>query len=187
VPAVNMTEAMLNEPELNMVTCAGQATAPMVAAINAVADVYYAETVSSLASKSAGAGTRANIDEFTQTTRDALQTVGGADKAKAIIVLNPAEPPIFMSNTIYTRVRRVDMPAIEAAAQACVEKLKKYVPGYRLRMKPTLKDPADDIIVSVVEVEGLGDYLPIYAGNLDIINTAAIEIAEAKARQLLRS
>jgi len=184
---VNMTEAMLNEPELNMVTCAGQATTPMVAAINEVADVYYAETVSSLASKSAGAGTRANIDEFTQTTRNALERVGGADRAKAIIILNPAEPPIFMSNTIYTRVRHVDMDAIQKAAAACVEKLRDYVPGYRLRLAPTLKDPEDDIVVCAVEVEGLGDYLPVYAGNLDIINTAAIEIAEAKARQILRS
>lgn len=184
IPAVNLNEEMLQLPEVNMVTCAGQATAPMVAAINKVADVYYAEIVSSISSKSAGPGTRANIDEFTQTTRTALETVGGADKAKVIIVLNPAEPPILMSNTIYTRVRNLDMAKIEQAADACVAEMRKYVPGYRMRMRPTLKSLEDDIVMTIVEVEGLGDYLPVYSGNLDIINTAAIETAEIKARQI---
>ncbi len=185
VPAVNLDESMLDLPEVNMVTCAGQATTPIVAAINGVADVYYAETISSLGSKSAGPGTRANIDEFTVTTRNALMKIGGAENAKAIIILNPAEPPIYMSNTIYTRVRKVDLPAISAAVEEMGERIRKYVPGYRFKMQPILKDNNDDIIMTIVEVEGLGDYLPVYAGNLDIINTAAIETAEAKARKLL--
>ena len=185
VPAVNLTEAMLAQPNLNMVTCAGQATTPMVAAINQLADVYYAETVSSLSSKSAGPGTRANIDEFTQTTRSALETIGGADRAKAIIVLNPAEPPIYMRNTIYLRVRHMNMDKIGLAANECLARMQSYVPGCRFRMAPTLKDPNDDIVMMMLEVEGLGDYLPVYAGNLDIINAAAVKIAEEKAKRLL--
>ncbi len=185
VPAVNLSEEMLQLPNLNMVTCAGQATAPMVAAINRVADVYYAETVSSLSSKSAGPGTRANIDEFTQTTRSALERIGGADHAKAIIVLNPAEPPIYMRNTIYTRVRHVDMEKIEKAANDCLHQMQSYVPGCRFRMEPTLQDPEGDTVMMIVEVEGLGDFLPVFSGNLDIINAAAIRIAEEKAKRLL--
>jgi len=185
VPAVNLDECMLQEPEVNMVTCAGQATTPMVAAINRVADVYYTETVSSLSSFSAGPGTRANIDEFTQTTRTALEKVGGADEARALIILNPAEPPIYMSNTIYCRVRHVDMEAITKAADECLDTMRSYVPGCRFRMRPILRDPEDDIVMLAVEVEGAGDYLPPTAGNLDIINAASIRIAEAKARQLL--
>lgn len=185
VPAVNLDEAMLAELDLNMVTCAGQATTPMVAAINQVADVYYAETVSSLSSFSAGPGTRANIDEFTQTTRMALEKVGGADKARALIILNPAEPPIYMSNTIYCRVRKVDMVSITQAADKCLTTMQGYVPGCRYRMRPILKDIYSDIIMLAVEVEGAGDYLPPIAGNLDIINAASIRIAEAKAKQLL--
>jgi acetaldehyde dehydrogenase len=176
---------MLKQPEVNMVTCAGQATTPMVAAINRVADVYYAETVSSLASLSAGPGTRANIDEFTQTTRTALEKIGGADCARALIILNPAEPSIFMSNTIYCRVRNKDMDAITKACDDCLRTMQSYVPGCRYKMRPILKDPEDDIVMLIVEVEGQGDYLPMYAGNLDIINAAAIRIAENKAKEIL--
>lgn len=185
VPAVNLDEDMLALPNVNMVTCAGQATTPLVAAINEVADVYYAETVSSLSSDSAGPGTRANIDEFTQTTRNALIKVGGADTAKAMIILNPAVPPIYMSNAVYTRVRNMDMEAITKAVHDRVEAMKDYVPGVRLRMEPTRTDPEGDIVMLVVEVEGLGDFLPKHSGNLDIINTAAIRTAELKAKQLL--
>lgn len=185
VPAVNLNDDMLKQPEVNMVTCAGQATTPMVAAINRVADVYYAETVSSLASLSAGPGTRANIDEFTQTTRIALEKIGGADCARALIILNPAEPSIFMSNTIYCRVRNKDMDAITKACDDCLRTMQSYVPGCRYKMRPILKDPEDDIVMLIVEVEGQGDYLPMYAGNLDIINAAAIRIAENKAKEIL--
>lgn len=185
VPAVNLDKAMLEQPVVNMVTCAGQATTPMVAAINHVADVYYAEIVSSLSSFSAGPGTRANIDEFTQTTKRALEKVGGADQARALIILNPAEPPIYMSNTIYCRVRDTNMKAIDRAAQECLTDMQRYVPGCRFRMKPILKDKHDDIVMMILEVAGAGDYLPPTAGNLDIINAASIEIAEEKAKLLL--
>lgn len=185
VPAVNMNDDLLELDNVNMVTCAGQATTPFVAAINDVADVYYAEIVSSIGSKSAGPGTRANIDEFTMTTRDALVDVAGADTAKVLIILNPAEPPIYMSNTIYARVRNVDMEKISKALHDRLELMKTYVPGIRFRMEPVLKYEDDDIVMMIVEVEGLGDYLPIYSGNLDIINSAAIKIAEEKAKKLL--
>ncbi|QQK07599.1 acetaldehyde dehydrogenase (acetylating) [Miniphocaeibacter halophilus] len=185
VPAVNLDRNMLREKEVNLVTCAGQATTPLVNAINEVADVYYAEIVSSLSSDSAGAGTRANIDEFTETTKKALETIGGADKAKAIIILNPADPPIYMSNTIYTRVKDVNMEKITKATDECINRMKEYVPGVRYKMTPTLKDLNDDIVMLIVEVEGLGDYLPIHSGNLDIINASAIKIAEEKAKELL--
>ncbi|WP_099203218.1 acetaldehyde dehydrogenase (acetylating) [Miniphocaeibacter massiliensis] len=185
VPAVNLDNNMLTEKEVNLVTCAGQATTPMVSAINEVADVYYAEIVSSLSSDSAGAGTRANIDEFTETTRNALITIGGADEAKVIIILNPAEPPIYMSNTIYTKVRNLDMDKIIESTNKCLDKMQEYVPGVRFKMEPTLKDLNDDIVVMILEVEGLGDFLPVHSGNLDIINAAAIKIAEEKAKKLL--
>lgn len=185
VPAVNLDENLLELDNVNLVTCAGQATAPFVAAINEVADVYYAEIVSSISSESAGPGTRANIDEFTMTTRDALIEVGGADTAKVLIILNPAEPPIYMSNTIYARVRNVDIEKIKRALEERLELMKTYVPGIRFRMEPVLKYEDDDIVMLIVEVEGLGDYLPVYSGNLDIINSAAIEIAERKAKQIL--
>ncbi|MGI6383030.1 MAG: acetaldehyde dehydrogenase (acetylating) [Tissierellaceae bacterium] len=182
VPAVNLDEDMLALENVNLVTCAGQATVPMVAAINEVADVTYAEVVSSISSKSAGGGTRANIDEFTVTTKKALEKIGGADDAKVIIILNPAEPPIFMRNTIYTKVKNPDIDKIREAAFKCLKKVQDYVPGYRFILEPIIED---DIVTLMVEVEGLGDHLPIYSGNLDIINAAAVKIAETKAKKIL--
>ncbi len=181
VPVVNLNETLLNVPDVNMVTCAGQATVPIVSAINRVADVAYAEVVSSISSLSAGPGTRANIDEFTVTTRKALETIGGADSAKAIIILNPAEPPINMRNTIYTRVKNPDISAIRASVADMVAKVREYVPGYRVLLEPILEG---DIVTTMIEVQGLGDYLPSYAGNLDIITSAAVFIGEQKAREL---
>ncbi len=182
VPAVNLTEDLLSGDNVNLVTCGGQATVPIVAAINKVADVAYAEIVSSVSSKSAGPGTRDNIDEFTVTTRKALEDVGGADKAKVIVVLNPAEPPIFMRNTIYTKVKNKDIDAIKNAVHKMVDKIKKYVPGYTILLEPIIED---DTVTTMIQVEGLGDYLPVYSGNLDIITSAAVNIAEAYARKLM--
>jgi acetaldehyde dehydrogenase len=180
VPAVNMDDSMLELDNVNMVTCAGQATVPIVAAINEVADVAYAEIVSSISSKSAGPGTRQNIDEFTVTTARALRDVGGADDSKVIIVLNPAEPPIYMRNTIYTKVKNPDIDAIKKAVEDMVEKIKVYVPGYQILLEPIIQD---DIVTTMIQVEGLGDYLPVYSGNLDIINAAAVNIAETYAKK----
>lgn len=185
VPSVNLNKSLLKEKEVNLVTCAGQATTPLVNAINEVANVYYAEIVSSLSSDSAGAGTRANIDEFTETTKRALEDIGGADEAKTIIILNPANPPIYMSNTIYVRVKDINMDKITDAANKRLNVMKEYVPGVRFKMSPTLKDLNDDIIMLIVEVEGLGDYLPVHSGNLDIINASAVKIAEEKAKEIL--
>lgn len=182
VPAVNLNDSMLDGANVNLVTCAGQATVPIVAAINEVADVSYAEIVSSISSKSAGPGTRKNIDEFTVTTARALREVGGADESKVIIVLNPAEPPIYMRNTIYTKVKNPDLDVITQSVHNMVEKIKEYVPGYRILLEPIIQD---DIVTTMVEVEGLGDYLPVYSGNLDIINAAAVNIAETYARKLM--
>lgn len=181
-PAVNLDEELLNLDNVNLITCAGQATTPMVAAINKAVGVSYAEIVSSISSKSAGPGTRANIDEFTVTTKRALEVIGGADKAKVIIILNPAEPPIFMRNTIYTKVKNPDMDKIREAAFECLKTVQQYVPGYRFLLEPIIQD---DIVTTMVEVEGLGDYLPVYSGNLDIITSAAVHIAEKKAELLL--
>lgn len=183
IPAVNLDEERLNMPNLNMVTCAGQATTPIVYAINQAANVEYAEVISSISSKSAGPGTRANIDEFTVTTKRALMEVGGADSAKVIIVLNPAEPPIFMRNTIYTRVTNPDLGKIRASVDAMVEKIREYVPGYRYLLEPIIQD---NIVTTMIEVEGLGDYLPIYSGNLDIITAAAVNTAEKYAQRILK-
>jgi len=182
VPAVNLTDEMLNLPNLNMVTCAGQATSPIVYAINRVANVKYAEVVSSISSKSAGPGTRANIDEFTVTTKEALINVGGADEAKVIIVLNPAEPPIHMRNTIYTMVENPDLDLIRQSVDEMVEKIKEYVPGYRYLLEPIIQN---NIVTTMIEVEGLGDYLPVYSGNLDIITSAAVSTAEKYAKKIM--
>lgn len=185
VPAVNLDEEMLALPNVNMVTCAGQATTPMVAALNKAVGVSYAEIVSSVSSFSAGPGTRANIDEFTQTTAKALREVGGADESKVIIVLNPAEPPIVMSNTIYAVVANNDMDVINKAADECLASMQEYVPGCRFRMRPTLKEKDGNIVMLILEVEGMGDFLPPTAGNLDIINAAAVKTAETKAKAML--
>ncbi|NUO43033.1 MAG: acetaldehyde dehydrogenase (acetylating) [Streptomyces sp.] len=196
VPAVNLAEHVAAD-NVNMVTCGGQATIPVVAAISRVAPVPYAEIVASIASKSAGPGTRANIDEFTETTSRAIESVGGAGRGKAVIVLNPAEPPLIMRDTV---LALVDAPeegtreAIRASVAAMVERVAAYVPGYRLKRRVRIAPvPADQPVhtltpervthqVSVfLEVEGAAHYLPAYAGNLDIMTSAALRMAEAMA------
>lgn len=183
VPSVNFEEH-IDADNINLVTCGGQATTPIVAAISRVQKVKYAEIVSTLASKSAGAGTRANIDEFTQTTATALRVVGGAEESKAIIILNPAEPPLMMRNTIYCQTEgEPDMQAIAASVDEMVKTMQTYVPGYRLEMQPSFNGNA---VVTMVQVEGAGDFLPSYAGNLDIITAAAVSMADAVAEKLRR-
>lgn len=181
IPVVNIDEH-LEAMNVNMVTCGGQATVPIVAAINRVACVRYAEIVASLASKSAGPGTRQNIDEFTETTARALEVVGGAGKGKAIIILNPAEPPIMMHNTIYTLVENPDEELIRAAVHDMVRRIKGYVPGYHLRVEPLVEG---NKVTTIIEVTGAGDFLPIYAGNLDIMTSAAARVGEVMAMRLL--
>jgi acetaldehyde dehydrogenase len=192
VPAVNFQE-LAHAPNLNLVTCGGQATIPMVAAISRVTPVPYAEIVASIASKSAGPGTRANIDEFTQTTAHALERVGGARRGKAIIVLNPAEPPLTMRNTVFCLVEDGDPRAIEASVERMVEEVRTYVPGYRLKQAVQFEEISSarplriegvgvftrGAKVSVfLEIEGAGHYLPKYAGNLDIMTSAALRTGE---------
>ncbi|HWL42108.1 MAG TPA: acetaldehyde dehydrogenase (acetylating) [Ilumatobacter sp.] len=199
VPVVNL-EDHLDAPNLNMVTCGGQATVPIVAAVANVAPVAYAEIVSSIASKSAGPGTRANIDEFTEATADALVRVGGAVRGKAVIVLNPADPPMMMRNTVYCLVEGgVDRSAVEAAVKTMVERVREYVPGYRLKQRVqfedfTLDDPlvipetgkfVGSRITVLLEITGAAHYLPDYAGNLDIMTSAALATAERIARKAL--
>jgi acetaldehyde dehydrogenase len=177
VPPVNLSQYR-DAPEVNLVTCGAQATIPIVAAISSVADVAYAETVSTVSSRSAGPGTRQNIDEFTTSTARGLETIGGAREAKAIIILNPAEPPIMMRNTIYAEVADADPEAIATAVTAAVAGVAAYVPGYRLTSAPLI---ADGLATVMVEVEGAGDNLPPYAGNLDIMTSAAVRVAELHA------
>ncbi|WP_431947641.1 acetaldehyde dehydrogenase (acetylating) [Micromonospora marina] len=190
VPPVNLDEH-LDEPNVNMVTCGGQATVPVVAAVARVTPVRYAEIVASIASRSAGPGTRANIDEFTETTARAIEVVGGAHTGKAIIVLNPAEPPLLMRDTVYCLCPggAVDRAAVAASVEAMVADVAGYVPGYRLKQRVQF-DPVDTYVpalgarftgvqVSVfLEVSGAGHYLPAYAGNLDIMTSAALRTAE---------
>lgn len=182
VPCVNL-KYLENVDNFNMVTCGGQATIPIAHAINRVADSEYTEIVSCLSSKSAGPGTRANIDEFTETTRKALEIIGGADKGKAIIILNPAEPPVMMTNTIYSIVRNPDEKKIIESVNEIVKEVQEYVPGYKLRVPPVIDG---NKVTVIVQVEGAGDFLPKYSGNLDIINAAAIEVAEKVAADMLK-
>ena len=180
VPYVNIGD-VLDLPNVNLGTCGAQATSPIVAAISRVAPVAYAEMVSTIASKSAGPGTRQNIDEFTQTTARALEKVGGADRGKAIIILNPAEPPIMMKNTIFALVKDADREAILGSIEETVTGMQRYVPGYRLRSEPLFDD---EKVTVFIEVEGAGAYLPTYAGNLDIMTAAAIRVGEEFAKHL---
>jgi acetaldehyde dehydrogenase len=174
VPDVNLREH-LDAPEINLVTCGAQATVPIVAAIAAVTEVPYAEIVSTVAARSAGPGTRANIDEFTSATARSLELVGGAQSGKALIVLNPADPPITMRNAVHVRVGAYDEERMRDAILSAVARVQRFVPGYRLTGDP-LFDP--DRISVLLEVEGAGDHLPPYAGNLDIMTSAAVRVAE---------
>jgi acetaldehyde dehydrogenase len=179
VPPVNLG-AHLDAPNVNMVTCGGQATVPMVHAVSRVVDVPYAEIVASIASRSAGPGTRANIDEFTDTTARAVSKVGGAATGKAIIILNPAEPPLLMRDTVICAIPQdADHDAICASVEAMAAEVAAYVPGYRLRVPPQF---TEDRVSIFLEVEGRGDFLATYAGNLDIMTAAAVRVAEELAR-----
>jgi acetaldehyde dehydrogenase (acetylating) len=183
-PAVNIDEH-LDKSNINMITCGGQATIPMVHAINRVANVEYAEIVATISSKSAGPGTRANIDEFTETTSKAIEVVGGANKGKAIIILNPAEPPIMMRNTVYALVEegKMDEQAIRESIAEMEKTVQSYVPGYHLRTEPIFEG---NKVTVLIEVQGAGDYLPEYSGNLDIMTSAAVRVAEEFAKNTLK-
>jgi acetaldehyde dehydrogenase len=193
-PAVNL-DVNLEAPNLNLITCGGQATIPIVAAVSSAVEVPYAEIVASIASRSAGPGTRANIDEFTEVTARGLEAVGGARQGKAIIILNPVEPPMIMRNTVFCAIpadaaepgpRR---DAIEANVHAIVDTVRRYVPGYTLRADPQF-DPPDKRwrgmarVGVFLEVRGRGDYLPDYSGNLDIMTAAAAQVADLLAEHL---
>ena len=180
VPAVNIDD-LADAPNLNMVTCGGQATVPIVHAIHRVAGARYAEIVACISSKSAGPGTRQNIDEFTSTTARALCVVGGAKKGKAIIILNPADPPPLMTDTIFVEVENPDEKAIRESVEEMLAAIQKYVPGYRLRVPPVIEDHK---VTTIIEVEGAGDFLPRYAGNLDIMTAAAAGVGEAIAARM---
>lgn len=181
VPAINASHCITKGAQnINMVTCGGQASIPIAYAISQVhSNVDYIEVASSIASRSAGPATRQNLDEYIETTQDALQKLTGAKRTKAILILNPASPPIDMQTTIYAKIVNPDMPAIQIAVSAMVDKIKQYVPGYKLILPPTIQENKIAITVKVV---GMGDYLPQYAGNLDIINCAAIAIAQLIAK-----
>jgi acetaldehyde dehydrogenase len=201
VPPVNLDQHLAADAtNLNMVTCGGQATIPMVAAVARVTAVPYAEIVASIASKSAGPGTRANIDEFTQTTGHAIETVGGADRGKAVIILNPADPPLIMRDTVFCLIGEADHDAICVSVAEMVASVADYVPGYRLKQEvqfnpipegepvhTLLEEGAPPVTTKVtifLEVEGAAHYLPAYAGNLDIMTSAALRVGETLARQV---
>ncbi len=179
VPVVNLDEHR-GAPDVNMITCGGQATIPIVAAVGAVTGVEYAEIVATISSRSAGPGTRQSIDQFTRTTAGGVESIGGARRGKAIIILNPAEPEILMRNTVFCALGPdADHDAIARSIQDMVARVQEYVPGYRLRGEPVFDD---DRVVAFLEVEGAGDYLPPYAGNLDIMTSAAVRVGEQLAR-----
>ena len=195
VPSVNL-DRLSGERNLNMVTCGGQATIPIVAAVSSVAPVLYGEIVASIASKSAGPGTRANIDEFTETTSRAIEAVGGATRGKAIIILNPAEPPLIMRDTVHCLCEEADPARIAAAIERKVVEVQAYVPGYRMKQSVQIEKIGNNAplylpdmdrsfsglkVSTFLEVEGAGHYLPPYAGNLDIMTSAALRTAEALA------
>ena len=197
IPVVN-GQSHLDALNVNMVTCGGQATIPMVAAVSRVAKVHYGEIVASIASKSAGPGTRANIDEFTETTSKAIEVVGGASKGKAIIIMNPAEPPLIMRDTVYTLSDFADQDAIAESVERMAVDVQSYVPGYRLKQKvqfdridtpiriPGVGNAMTGLKTSVfLEVEGAAHYLPAYAGNLDIMTSAGLRTAEHMAARML--
>lgn len=198
VPAVNF-DTLSDVQNVNMVTCGGQATIPIVAAVDRIAKVHYGEIVASISSKSAGPGTRANIDEFTQTTARAIESVGGAEKGKAIIVLNPAEPPLVMRDTVFTLSEDGDREEIRASIHNMISEVQKYVPGYVLHQEVQFDDiPADNPVfieglghrhglktTVLLKVEGAGHYLPKYAGNLDIMTSAAKATGERIAAKFL--
>jgi acetaldehyde dehydrogenase len=186
VPLVNLEEHV-GEPNVNLVSCGGQATVPLVSAMRSASPVEYAEIVATIASKSAGPGTRQNIDEFTDTTARGLERIGGASRGKAIIVLNPAEPPILMRNTIYGIVEESDPEELRKSIEEMVARIQEYVPRYRLRAKPLIEDfpgRQQKKVTLYVEVEGAGDYLPQYAGNLDIMTSAAVKVGEEIGKHL---
>jgi acetaldehyde dehydrogenase len=197
IPPVNLDEH-LDAPNINMVTCGGQATIPVVAAVSRVTEVPYAEIVASVASRSAGPGTRANIDEFTETTAHAVEAVGGAGRGKAIIILNPAEPPLIMRDTVFCLIGRADHDEVRASIERMVAEVAAYVPGYRLVQEvqftpvdpdetaillPAGAGPVDTKVSVFLEVEGAAHYLPAYAGNLDIMTSAAKRVAERIAER----
>ncbi|MEV7005161.1 acetaldehyde dehydrogenase (acetylating) [Streptosporangium sp. NPDC051022] len=189
VPAVNLG-AHLDAPNVSLITCGGQATIPMVHAVSRVTEVAYAEIVASVASPSAGPGTRANIDEFTKTTSRGIETIGGARRGKAIIILNPAEPPMLMQDTIFCSIPvEADREAIAASIKEVAAEVASYVPGYRLRTEPQFDDPTAVSsglarVAVFVEVEGAGDFLPPYSGNLDIMTAAATKVGEGFAQRI---
>ncbi|MDE3203777.1 MAG: acetaldehyde dehydrogenase (acetylating) [Acidobacteriota bacterium] len=190
IPPVNLAEH-LQEPNINMVTCGGQATIPMVHAVARIVDVDYAEIVATVSSESAGPGTRQNIDEFTRTTSRAVEVIGGAKRGKAIIILNPAEPPIIMRDTIFCSLPPgADREKIDGSIRQMVETVQTYVPGYRLRTDPQFDEVPDgtggtvDRVAVFIEVEGAGDFLPPYAGNLDIMTAAAAKVGDELALHL---
>ena len=198
VPVVN-GEEHVDKLNVNMVTCGGPATIPMVAAVSRVAKVHYAEIIASIASKSAGPGTRANIDEFTETTSKAIEVIGGAAKGKAIIIMNPAEPPLIMRDTVFVLSEAADQAAIEASVLEMEKAVNSYVPGYRLKQKVQFDVIPEDAPLNIpglgkfsglktsvfLEVEGAAHYLPAYAGNLDIMTSAGMATAERMAERML--
>ncbi|WP_433373065.1 acetaldehyde dehydrogenase (acetylating) [Streptosporangium sp. CA-115845] len=190
VPAVNLG-AHLDVPNVSLITCGGQATIPIVHAVSRVTEVAYAEIVASVASPSAGPGTRANIDEFTRTTARGIEMIGGARKGKAIIILNPAEPPMLMQDTVFCSIPLdADQDAITASIKDVVGAVASYVPGYRLRAEPQFDDPTPMSgglarVAVFIEVEGAGDFLPPYSGNLDIMTAAAAKVGEGFAQRIL--